>query len=338
MDWFEKLTGFQETSYEATRQQLEVIDGQLRSRVNGRSYGIGTLELVSLRELRQRAAASAVTIGRLTFRNMKGDVRALHQHDEFNGALFQVASQFNLLEMVGPNVTPEHGVTRYQHDRTQGPACAIAAGAATIFRNYFAPCEGQIGQTSTRQLDGLADLGAALAKQLRRPAESLWTMRNGYALCSPDGLDAIGTQLRHLSDSDRDELRSMIRIGLHSDVEVTEGTNDGQPRLVSQAFCSALPVSYTGIDASLWQPFAELVLEAAYEATLLAAAVNAEKGHSNIVLLTQLGGGAFGNDTRWIAAAINRALTILQHFAIDVRLVNYGDVPHSIKALEDALQ
>jgi hypothetical protein len=62
-------------------------------------------------------------------RNLIADVRALHQDDTFKGALFQIAWQFNLLEMIGPDVSPEHGVTRYQHDRTQGPACAIAAGA-----------------------------------------------------------------------------------------------------------------------------------------------------------------------------------------------------------------
>ena len=45
-----------------------------------------------------------------------------------------MASQFNLLEMTGPEITPEDGVTRYAHDRTQGPACAIAAGAATVYR------------------------------------------------------------------------------------------------------------------------------------------------------------------------------------------------------------
>lgn len=335
MDWFEKLTGFQETSYEATRQQLEVAGGQLRSRVNGRSYCIGALELVSLQELRQRAAVADPTCGRLTFRNITGDVRALHQHDELKDALFQVASQFNMLEMVGPSVSPEQGVTRYQHDRTQGPACAIAAGAATIYRNYFVPVDGPVGQTSTRQLDGLADLGTALANQIGRPVESLWTMRNGYALCSPNGLEAIGTHLRGSSEADRDELRSRLRIGQHSDVEVTEGINDGQPRLVSQAFCSALPVAYTGIDASLWQPFAELVLEAAYEATLLAAAVNAERGRSNIVLLTQLGSGAFGNDARWIETAINRALIILKHHELDVRLVSYGSIPPSMRALEN---
>ena len=35
MDWFEKLTGFREAAYHATRDQLEVLDGELRSRVNG---------------------------------------------------------------------------------------------------------------------------------------------------------------------------------------------------------------------------------------------------------------------------------------------------------------
>jgi hypothetical protein len=66
----------------------------------------------------------------------------MHQSPKNAGALFQVASQFNLLEMVLPRVTPEHGVTRYAHDHTQGPACAIAAGAATIYRNYFVPVDG----------------------------------------------------------------------------------------------------------------------------------------------------------------------------------------------------
>ena len=30
MDWFEKLTGFRETSYEDTRSKLEVEGGRLR--------------------------------------------------------------------------------------------------------------------------------------------------------------------------------------------------------------------------------------------------------------------------------------------------------------------
>jgi hypothetical protein len=58
----------------------------------------------------------------------------------------------------------------------------------------------------------------------------------------------------------------------------------------------------------MWRPFAELVLDAAYEATVLAAVLNARRGASNIVLLARLGGGAFGNDDAWIDAAMRRAL------------------------------
>jgi hypothetical protein len=93
--------------------------------------------------------------------------------------LIQVASQFNLLEMRSPEVYPEDGVTRYQLDPTQGPACAIAAGAATIYRNYLAPVGEQIGQTRDRQLDGLADLSAALSQATGLLPSSLWNMTNG---------------------------------------------------------------------------------------------------------------------------------------------------------------
>jgi hypothetical protein len=132
MDWFEHLTGFTEGGYEETRSRLEVVGRELRSRINGRSYGIGELELVSLRSLRERVASGARLPGRLMVRNISGDVRSMHLLPEYAGALFQVASQFNLLEMMSPHVRPEDGVTRYQHDRTQGPACAIAAGAGTM--------------------------------------------------------------------------------------------------------------------------------------------------------------------------------------------------------------
>jgi hypothetical protein len=42
------------------------------------------------------------------------------------------------------------------------------------------------------------------------------------------------------------------------------------------------------------------------------------------VLLTQLGGSAFGNDDDWIHAAMRRALEMMSGSALDVRLVSYG--------------
>ena len=159
MDWFTRLTGFRETFYSETQVRLQVDGSTLRSTVNGKGYGIGHFEMPSLGELRQHVADGSGNAGQLRVSIVTGDVRAIHQRPEFAGALFQVASQFNFLEMVGPSVTPEDGVTRYEHDRTQGPACAMAAGAATIYRNYCVPVGEQIGQTANCQLDGLQDVG-----------------------------------------------------------------------------------------------------------------------------------------------------------------------------------
>jgi len=326
MDWFARLTGFTECGYDETRRRLEIVDGQLRSRVNDRRFGIGDLELVSLGALRARVARTNAPSGRATFREIPGNARQLHTDPEFAGALFQVASQFNLLEMTGPDVTPEDGVTRYQSDRTQGPACAIAAGAATIYRNYFVQVDGQSGQTRDRQLDGLADMGAALSKALGRSRDALWRMQNGYALCSAAGLSAIADHLDQATAAEIDSLRAALRVGAHRDVEVTDIDGPARP-VLSQIFCAALPVAYSNVPCPKWMPFARLVLEAAYEATLLEGMLNVARGKSGIVLLTRVGGGAFGNSPDWIDAAIDRALKIADAYPLDVRLVSINAPP-----------
>src|SRR3954451_3895298 len=113
MDWFTRITGFNESTYAATRAQLEVRGSALLSKANGRSYGIGEFELASLDDLRARAAGGTGAEGRARGQIVTGGVRKMHQVPEHAGALFQVASQFNCLEMIGPGVTPEDGVTRY---------------------------------------------------------------------------------------------------------------------------------------------------------------------------------------------------------------------------------
>lgn len=293
------------------------------STVNGRRYGIGQLSLPTLAELRRQVKIPARH--RSTVTCLAGDARALHAEPELAGALFQVASQFNVLEMIGPDVTPERGVTGYVYDATQGPACAMAAAAATIYRNYLVPVGDRIGQTAEHQLDGLAGVGQVLADELDRPVDALWRMRNGYALCTDDGLAAITGLLAGADEELRDRLRGQLAIGLHRNVQVTDVTDELR-QYVSQAFCSALPVAYSHVGGAAWEPFARLVLEAAYEATLLAGAQQAGAGGSNIVLLTRLGGGAFGNAPQWIDDAITRALSVVEHAGLDIRLVDYGRV------------
>ena len=326
-NWFEELFGFSEQSYDETRKNLEVVGTTLRSRINQRSYVIGELTTPSLRELRDEAARVVDGCrGRLKVSNISGDVRSMHRHPANHHALFQVASQFNLLEMVGPDVSPEDGVTRYVSDRTQGPACAIAAGGATVYRNYFVPVAGQAGQTRDRQIDCLSDLGAMLSNA----SQALWTMRNGYALCTEKGLATIARKLEALDVHGIDELRDVLRIGLHRGVQVTDVE---YAQLVSQAFCSALPVSYTNIPSERWKSFAVLVLEGAYEATIWAAVINACHSGSKVLFLTRLGGGAFGNEPQWILDAIRRALMKVVDVDLDVRIVSYGKPDASLERL-----
>ena len=325
--WFEDLFGFRERSYDETRKNLEIVGATLRSRVNQRSYAIGGLTTPSLKELRDAAAPLVGGLrGRLRVSNISGDVRRMHADPAHHRALFQVASQFNLLEMTGPNVTPEDGVTRYADDRTQGPACALAAGAATVYRNYFVPLDGQAGQTRDRQIDCLRDVGA----ELGNAGNNLWEMRNGYALCTEEGLAAIARTLEKLDVRGIDRLRDRLRIGIHEGVQVTDVEDD---QLVSQAFCSALPVRYSQIPSNRWTSFATLILEGAYEATLWAAVVNAQISGSDVVFLTRLGGGAFGNEPDWIHHAMRRALTKAAGIGLDVRVVSYGGPDAALQRL-----
>jgi hypothetical protein len=175
----------------------------------------------------------------------------------------------------------------------------------------------------TRQFDGLHDIGLALGQATGHAVGSLWEMKNGYALCNRAGLDAISEHFKTLGDDDLDVLRGKLCIGIHRNVEVTDAPGERRPS-VSQAFCSALPVAYTSVEPRHWEPFATLVLEAAYEATLLAGVLNARRGASKKVLLTQLGGGAFGNRDEWIHTAMQRALKAVRNSGLDVNLVSYG--------------
>jgi hypothetical protein len=131
----------------------------------------------------------------------------------------------------------------------------------------------------------------------------------------------------------RDELRAQLAIGLHRNVEVTD-VRESARRVVSQAFCSALPVACGSGSPTAWEPFARLVLEASYEA-LLSAVEQSSAGGSKIVLLTRVGGGAFGNADKWIDDAIVRALAIVDHAGLDVRLVSHGRIHDSNRAIAE---
>ena len=317
MSWFENLTGCVGESPESVREHL-FIDGQrLHSRLNGKSWLCGELETPTLAQLRQRVSHIKRDLAPISVRNVVGNVQHLHLNRANENAVFQVASQFNLLEMTSPRVTPECGVGIYEHDFTQGPACAIAAGAGTIYRNYFVDINGRIGQTADNQIDCLS----GIAKLLDNSKHRLWKMVNGYALPSAEGLEEINRKLESMDEAALDTVRQALQIGLHWDTQVTLGDAS---HTVSQAYCSAMPVAYTPHTKELWAPLAKIVLEAAYEATICSAILNGYRNRNNRLFLTRLGGGAFGNNPDWITDAISRSLELYSDSGLDVAIVSYG--------------
>jgi hypothetical protein len=155
-------------------------------------------------------------------------------------------------------------------------------------------------------------------------------MQNGYALASEDQLRGIADRLATLDAVAAAALQGRYRVAVQRDVAVTIG---GSENVVSQAYCAALPVAYCAAPPEMWEPFAPLVLRAAYEATLWEGLLNRARTGSPRVFLTKLGGGAFGNRTVWIVEAIRDALAMFESSGLDVRIVSYSRSDADIRPL-----
>lgn len=289
--WFQELFGFKESDSNAVSENISFLpNGEVYSRANGVTFHAGQFSTPQLRDLRSKMQNLQVDRPNKMAGILRGDARKLHARSDLHGALFQVASQTNCLEMVSQDVSPAAGITGYIYDRTQGPACSLACAAGTLHRNYVA-------NRPEKQIDTLENLKAALPFS--------WTSQNGYAMFTEEELLSIAAHIESLSEAERDKLRELVCIGLQHNTQVTDLPVDSDS-FVSQAFCSALPIGYhcLDVDIDVWQPIAQLVLEGMYEATICAAYVYGCKS----VILTRLGGGCFANKDEWIDVAIQRAV------------------------------
>ena len=311
--WFKKLVGFEEITPNQVRENL-TIDGEfLISKINNKKYRFGKLEVPTLAELRSLDLESYDS--KISIEEIVRNVRNLHQ--EKKNATFQAASQFNLLEMASPDVTPELGVDIYENDYTQGPACAIACGAGTIYRNYFAKLKNQIGQSRSEQIDCLEEFG----EYFNNAKNKYWEMENGYAFVNKEGLRQISKTIKNLDNAGYEALKAKLKIGLQINTEVTISEEN---HTVTQVYCSAFPIGYSRIGAEEWEAFARLVLEASYEATFYAALKNYEATGNNELYLTLVGGGVFANPLTWILEAIEKSVAKFKHTPLDVKVVSYG--------------
>ena len=369
--WFEDLFGFgdgdgergaaRDPEFKGHREQFtyDKENGSLSLASDPKmKWQAGKFEATSLATLRRQTQTEGklepTTPSTITF--VSGDVAVLHGDLDYAGAVFQAASQFNCLEFISPEDTPEHGVAAYYYDKTQGPACAISCAPGTIVRNYFAmggtAKKSGAAQNRNVQINTLDDVNEDLRKRHkpRREGTSLVQVRNGYTSSTTHQLTKLNKIIASLTEHSRDTTQGLLRVGVQTETQVTctklkTGTDEpwhkvnaaSGPLLVTQVYASALSVQYAVEKGDTthadWAPFAKFVLEAAYEATLHAAVLYAKetKGRRKVVL-TALGGGVFGNEPAWISAAIVRALKIFKNAGLDVVINEYTQgALHKIK-------
>ena len=358
--WFETTFGFEEykegNAMQKVRDQFEfdASSNTMKSKANGREFRVGEFTIPSLLELRARLNVLEGGKKRdedlMSVASIAGDVRTLILDSANEGAVFQAASQFNTLEMINPNVSPEDGIENYIADRTQGPACAMACPSGTLFRNYFASFPEitgftGLGQTSQRSIDTSKDTLEVFKRAINADKVAVMS-KNGYLLpTSETSLAQLSQGLQSLEDPTREEVLEAARCSLRQGVMWSTETQAGHE--VTQVYCSACPVSYdkvTNVNASklllgmdrpvplrdLWRPLAIPVLESAYESTILVAGILAlQAGTRKTLYLTKLGGGVFGNSDAWIVRAIEKATKMYSHLPLDVRVVHYGSAPET---------
>ncbi len=288
----------------------------------GRTFAAGRFTTPTIGELRSRTASRSSGGGRVVLSVLHGahvltDIGTL-QATAPPGTLFQVASQFNCLEATGPHVVP---VQKYVHDSTQGPRASVSAFPGTFLRHYRATAAdgSRFVQTDKRCIELLGTVVDS----------TIADVRSGYLQSTGvRDMAALATALVDRFDE--------VRVGVHADVEVVFGYDWGgtvptvpgalPPQRISQVFTSTIALGgYSRDDGSKALAITRRqLLRAAYLGTLLAAI---DVG-SQVVVLTMIGGGVFGNSHRDIWDAIHWAIAELEPLVSGTKqvLVNTREV------------
>lgn len=288
----------------------------------------------------------------ITYREIHADVKNLHANPELAGSLFQVASQFNSLEMATPQHTPEMGITIYEHDRTQGPVCAMACPTGTLYRNYFIMHnerdKPRMPQTETNQINTLETIIDKFQKSdLEYKVD--FVVKNGYILPAtiedsnklnemigwPGAIEGMANDVNYVIQEDVPVLLNPTK-------------PDPVPHKVSQIYCSGFPLAYSistekndgllgpaeqatiktsgGVEwyAYMNRTLIKMITTAMYTATL-SHAVNMTKtqGKRVKVFLTLVGTGVFGADEKFVKGIMKDVIRKYSHFPIDLYLVKF---------------
>lgn len=225
------------------------------------------------------------------------DVVSLHDAQHRTIPLWQVASQFNALEMISPQVSYKDGILDYVNDATQGPRAALACAPGTLVRNLYYP-----------------DTNAVYKMGLR--------IKNGYLLYEKR------PELVHDRWVSEDLIVPYMEntgvYGIHYNAQNRAWYKHETSNVVHQVFTSAIPMNMygNGGDAQVQEEVARNAIYAAYVG-VLALSLKLEPFNDPIVHLTLLGSGSFGVPVKVVMEEMIHALRVFARHPIQVRVHVY---------------
>lgn len=310
----------------------------------------GTYEFKSLRDLNTMIKNKGPVSAQARFRikifdpNDPNASEVIHMQGDpnYKGSAFQLASTFFGPLEGGIVKGDAYLVNMYPH-AVQGEDASVGAIGAAYWRKYFMP--------TLRINSGERKLGEWPYDYL------LHFLKDKAPIELPKGgfpripFSAIQKYQYNPKDKDR------VGIGIHRNIvavfkggqkNVTDpsyGTlkpapiivdNSGnvdiaKTQIITQIFTSAYNISTAkkqGTFNSNMGQFCKVVLEGMYEATLKAAIAYNIK----TVVLTLVGGSAFGNDIAWISKAIENQKDTIKNYGLDVVLIYYPPDKRRIEA------
>jgi len=317
--WFDRVFGFHEmcpNGRSRVRDELRLLckcEKKILIDKNGKEFNVGKPECLKLNDLMKNVKPPSSSLGKLTYTEVDGNIKKFHLDKQYAGSLFQVASQFNALEMVSPEYKPEMGITIYEHDKTQGPVCAMMCPYGTLYRNYFSMPDG-MPQTEQNQINTLDELVKEFNLKL--------LYKNGYIFPSNES-ESNSIERKLFLHNDYNKAKGLVKYFIQYDTPVID--DKGTPlHTVSQIYCSALPLAYN-TQTPFKETFTKMILEAVYLATFACAIEISQKKNARVnVFLTKVGGGEFGNPEIYINEAIEKAKNTYNDYPIDVFMVNYS--------------
>lgn len=263
-DWFYGILGFYETEFKYT---LEEIPDSIKNKM-------GSFDTISIFKLKEKIKH----LKKLnTNKNLIVKYRKSHDNiDSFDtsalqfyakqGTLFQVASNFNCLEIPHKNYNPFNGyfLTKQMIDYTQGPSASSGTAFGSVLR---------LINHKKNKIDLLIDTPII--------------QHNGKVKYSENN---------HIEEFDND----LIKIGLHSNVEANFLRSDNFKYKENGVKINQVFTSTCICNDSQPNKLSEIFLEKAYEGTYLSGIIT----KAPRIVLTLIGGSSFNNSIKLICDTI----------------------------------